>query len=499
MAQLSWDNVTGFNTDAGSESISKAGSLFSKAFDNFSKTAEQKQQEAVNANTAKALDELRSLNTLDQFDANQESFSVDALNKRFGEGNYDPEQISQLRDTARQSIIDQQHADTKYQQDQIDRAQRLKDEQFDRQVKQHEQQNIQDNEMALDAANTAISQQERLKTNKKLFPAVIEEWNKQHPDKKNLFKFDEMGKVYTDFPENKIDPQDLTEFTKLSLMTGVSDKTTYNQMREEFKSKLQNMKDKKGKPLLQPRYIQTALEQWDKNWNTPKLDAETKREKIDNYNASVDARTKQELDTLLARRDDVLKSYDTVKSPDEKMKATEEMDAYILRQFPEDYSAWFTSDAAGNRLLGEVKRIESGITLDDGTTVKPTKWMIFSALNEIGSFSDSTFGPDRQVNVNDLRDRVAKIAMDAGAGQKGPDGAPVNFNEKNTAIALRNAARMAYNAEANMIQARASADKARNEYQVKARLQILSADTNRRLLSGELARAAARVQQGQKK
>lgn len=500
MAKLTWDNVTGFNTEAGTESLKQAGSLFGKAFDNFSKTAEQKQNERVQANTAKALDELRSLNSLDQFDANQNNYSVDALDKRFGTGNYDPTEISKLRDTARQTIVDQDRANLKYNQEQKDREQRLKDEAFDRAVKQHNQENTRDNEIALDAANTAISQQDRLKNNAKLYPYVIKEWNKQHPDKKDLFKFDSLGKVYTDTPTEKINPEDLTEFTKLALFTGVSDKTTYNQMREEFITKLRNMKDTDGKPLLQPRYIQNALDQWDKNFVHPKLDPEVQKNQIDAVNAGIDTRTTQQLDDLKAQRDDILKTYKTPASPEERVQQTKDLDAYILETFPDDYSAWFTSDVAGNRLVGEIKKIESvGITLDDGSVIHPDKWMIYSALSSAGSFSDSLFGPDRQLNIDKFKKDIAKIATDAGAGQKDANGKPINFDERNTAIALRDAARLAYTAQFNLINSRAAAEKAQNEYRVRSTHQIYSAETNRRLLSGDLARAAARVQQGKNK
>jgi len=84
MSTLKWTNVTGDETSAGAASLKSAGSLFSKAFENFSGAAEDRTKRATKANTESVLNELRGITSQEDFAAREGDFDLNAIKQQFG-------------------------------------------------------------------------------------------------------------------------------------------------------------------------------------------------------------------------------------------------------------------------------------------------------------------------------------------------------------------------------------------------------------------------------
>lgn len=126
---LTWKNVTGVSTDAGSEALKTAGSLFNKAFQKAEGIATTAQANLVEQNTAQALDNLRQLKTTEDFTAASEagSLSPEALNRQFGTGNVDITKIGSAVDTRRKDLLSTDKAVVREEERLGDRALRQED------------------------------------------------------------------------------------------------------------------------------------------------------------------------------------------------------------------------------------------------------------------------------------------------------------------------------------------------------------------------------------
>lgn len=93
MATLTWKNVTGSKLDTGADSLASAGSLFSKAFENFSGAVEGRTKRVTKENTDTILNELRGITSQEDFDAQKGNFDLDAISQRLG-GDVDTTAIS---------------------------------------------------------------------------------------------------------------------------------------------------------------------------------------------------------------------------------------------------------------------------------------------------------------------------------------------------------------------------------------------------------------------
>lgn len=105
MATLTWRNVTGDETEAGASSLKHAGSLFSKAFESFSGAIEGRQKRETKANTEQVLNQIRSIGTVEDFDA--QSGQLNDLNamKEAAGGNLDTSAISKALSAKRPDLI----------------------------------------------------------------------------------------------------------------------------------------------------------------------------------------------------------------------------------------------------------------------------------------------------------------------------------------------------------------------------------------------------------
>jgi len=94
MATLKWSNVTGDETNAGASTLKDAGSLFSKAFENFSGAVEGRKTRETKSNTEQVLNQIRGIGTVEDFDA--QSGQLGDLNamKAAAGGNLDTSAIS---------------------------------------------------------------------------------------------------------------------------------------------------------------------------------------------------------------------------------------------------------------------------------------------------------------------------------------------------------------------------------------------------------------------
>ena len=93
MPTLKWSNVTGDETQAGSSSLKNAGSLFSKAFENFSGAVEGRKKRVTKENTESVLNELRGITSTEDFAAREGDFDLNALSQQAG-GEIDTAAIS---------------------------------------------------------------------------------------------------------------------------------------------------------------------------------------------------------------------------------------------------------------------------------------------------------------------------------------------------------------------------------------------------------------------
>jgi len=85
MPTLKWSNVTGDDTNAGTASLQQAGSLFGKAFENFSGAVEGRKTRLTKENTDQVLNKLRGIASTEDFDAQAGDFSdLGALKEQAG-------------------------------------------------------------------------------------------------------------------------------------------------------------------------------------------------------------------------------------------------------------------------------------------------------------------------------------------------------------------------------------------------------------------------------
>ena len=85
MPTLKWSNVTGDDTNAGTASLQQAGSLFGKAFENFSGAVEGRKTRLTKENTDQVLNKLRSIASTKDFDAQAGDFNdLGALKEQAG-------------------------------------------------------------------------------------------------------------------------------------------------------------------------------------------------------------------------------------------------------------------------------------------------------------------------------------------------------------------------------------------------------------------------------
>jgi len=128
MAKLSWNNVVGQSTNAGSEALGNAGALFNRALNSFKEVAEKKQSDLVAQNTAQITDQLRNLSTTKDFETAAPELTTEALTQKFGAGNFDPTGAVQAIESKRKTITGESRADLNFKQKQAALAHSLKRE-----------------------------------------------------------------------------------------------------------------------------------------------------------------------------------------------------------------------------------------------------------------------------------------------------------------------------------------------------------------------------------
>lgn len=115
MATLTWKNVTGDRLDTGAEELQNAGSLFSKAFENFSGAVEGRQKRETKANTENILNQVRSAGTVEDVDALEGSLGdLNAMKEAAG-GNLDTTAISKALAAKRPDLISKARAEETFQ------------------------------------------------------------------------------------------------------------------------------------------------------------------------------------------------------------------------------------------------------------------------------------------------------------------------------------------------------------------------------------------------
>jgi len=115
MSTLKWSNVTGTSTDAGSASLKNAGSLFSKAFENFSGAVEDRQKRVTKENTDQLLNQIRGFGSVEDFDAQADQFSDLEGRKAAAGGFLDTSAISKALAAKRPELIQTGRTEEKFQ------------------------------------------------------------------------------------------------------------------------------------------------------------------------------------------------------------------------------------------------------------------------------------------------------------------------------------------------------------------------------------------------
>jgi len=107
MATLKWNNVTGDHTNAGSAALKQAGSLFSRAFENFSGAVEGRKKRVTEANTANVLNELRGITSTSDFAAREGEFDLNSILQQT-EGEVDTTAISKALASKRPELREEE-------------------------------------------------------------------------------------------------------------------------------------------------------------------------------------------------------------------------------------------------------------------------------------------------------------------------------------------------------------------------------------------------------
>lgn len=477
MARLTWDNVTGFNTNAGSESLKNAGSLFGKAFEGFSKTAQKKQDELVQRNTAAAIDELRSLNTIEDFDTQQEAFSVDRLTRRFGEGNFNAEAISKLRDTARQEIVDRDRASLKHQQDQEDRTREIRDANLSHSIKQRTHAMNLANDQAMNIVNNMPDIRDFAEQNDIVHGKAIKAFEKANPNLKGSIRVNEHGKIVR-VPGKTITPEKIAEFAEYARNLGYKELPS----RTDLEGVLDKRLEKAGVTGVA---AEAAKKYFRDNYKPFSLTADQEAQ-IARKSADIDKKANRAIKDLDARQEDLFTAMGDIVDPKGQSEEEVKLRNHLMELFPESHANFLGigTQEGGTELVNEVSDIlRNGITTDDGRLINVKPWMIYAALGSAADY-EKTFYDAASVSITKLKE-VIRGEISKTAGVVGTD----KFD-----VEKRNAIRAATTAEVNRIEAQASLAKAQYRTSIENAEGFVRKGRNKDIYDGTIERAMRRLQ-----
>ena len=422
---LKWGNVTGASTNAGSSSLRDAGSLFGKAFDAFEGIAREKQTNLKSTNTALALDELRQLSTVEDFDVAEGGLSTEALNQRFGAGNFDAAAVSKLRDTARQGIVDQSRADTEYTQRQTDRNLRLSDAETSRErattkftrdtntFNRLEAERLDENK-AFELANQVdVDQSQLAASNTAGFQSAKDDLYRDDffARQNDFVKIDDNGKVT--FTPNTPEGTKKRYFA-LADKHGVKEFTSFNQQLKQLRD---SATGPKGEPLVSARNLAKAEATLRNRANFAQLSTREQEEVTAAQTQGLAAQTRE----LKASKAEYDAALDKVK-PNQTRSAEENADEYnqlsdlMAQRYPDDV-LFNPTLFGGDNLQEEVaEMVNVGLEVNN-KLVKIEPWMIKKHLT--GATYNLTGGDftDTSVNLNDLKEAIIRDVLEGSDGK----------------------------------------------------------------------------------
>jgi len=470
---LKWANVTGVSTNAGSGSLKDAGSLFGKAFDKFEGIAREKQTDLESTNTALALDELRGLNTVEDFDAAEGASSIDALNQRFGAGNFNAESISKFRDTARQNILNQSNKDADRELKLIDdvtarenKAQSFKNSQ---KLFQQDQANKEGRKAAIIQAENIPTLFESGKANDAAHDRAIAQFEKEFPDRKGAITRDQFGKINFKQDSN-ITAEEITQFTEIAKGEGFTKIPSFQQASAQLDT---NLKD------IPAEFRNFAREQFATRYNKSTL---TKNEQatVASFKLSTISSRDAQIESEKANELDLLKTVNAIKSPEQTALDKEKLTPYLLNLFPESHANFLGigNQEGGTELVNKVHEIlANGIVDEKGVRREVEPYMIYGVLGEAGDFEDEWLD-NASVDLTDLESALLR---------------EVKKGAKGTVLAKRRAIRVETNENIRKLTNKATSDNATYERKFKQERHVVSSTRNSQLYSEVLQQALARA------
>jgi hypothetical protein len=406
MATLTWKNVTGDEINAGASSLKQAGSLFSKAFENFSGAVEGRNKRITKENTESALNQIRAAGNRQDLEAVSGTFGdLDALKEQAG-GYLDTSAISKALAGKGKEIQQEEQAQV-----QRDRATTLFGQ---KQTAYQQQQKLRADEIAAaDLLANIETPQQRAQANLDANTKAIELFNQENPDVAGAIALDQTGTLQ--FDQTRLSDQQLARFGELSEVSG----------RKEFQSRaegIEQITQESNLKNLDPRILDDTIAKYTSKRDRNVLDKD-QQVQIAAFNQRQESTRNTDVAEAKASRDDRLKAVNPITNDVEKAKDVEDLNSWLLKKFPDGtFSFGIGSQEGGTPLLNQVNEILQDGIKHKGKTLQVEPYMIRKVIGRSADFEDN-FLDDSSVTVDDLIEDLKKEAS-------GASGNPVEARRK---------------------------------------------------------------------
>jgi len=384
---LTWRNVTGVSSNAGTQAVANAGDLFNKAFSKAEKIASAHDTEVQQRTDASLRDQLSGLTSEDQLD----TFRQDLLSQ--GTDQYSPGLLDKLVDAQRQDI-------------------RTEDE-FQRTTLRRESK-----ENSLRLAKETASIDPELAGNLKAHQGAIEHIETLDPTNRGLFTLNKLGKVVVD---KKADPSLVNTFIDKANELGRVEIPTVKDRTKELAERLSG-----------PAFSVEDQE----NARKFMLEIANRKDLPETARASITANTEQQLafqkddiNRINSLEADLLAAVDNPQNPRDKGKENLDAINYLQQNFNEGHLNLFGyGNVEGGKELTQKAGgwLTQGITRDDVThQISPT--MLYNTIGIAADFEQDMFDA-AGVDIEKMEDALVAEA------KKSPVSTPA---QQRAAIRLR--------------------------------------------------------------
>lgn len=385
-----WKPVSGSVSGAGSRSLESAGSLFSKAFDNFSGIAKTAQSDLEAQNNAQINAQLQGITNPEQLEQARAGLGLDALTQKYGKGNFDPNIATntlaglpdEFKTKARKDLLEGR-ADTAYGLGLEDQA-RARDENIRRLTEE-----AGTRETLAGAGSFARDFIQPISdtslSNIDAIEGALVAFKSKYPELSNSISVDSTsGEISADA---SVTPAQLTEFTEMAQNSG----RVAFQNRTEFDTLVSNYIRDKG--ITDPAVVEDVKGIFAQSRGKNVLSS-TEQADLSGKVSSIQQTAERSIKRTQEARSQYAQTLDanTDSSPAGKQAAARAMNQYLADNFKDSHTNLLgVGDSEGGTELKTITNnyLTKGIIID-GKKAPVDAGLLIMAMNNIGDFEDST-------------------------------------------------------------------------------------------------------------